>query len=106
MTQMLAVIQRRRLVLNIPFIAARVMAFGFDILQAVTLGVFKNGMITADQVRSLRRDNVVAPGAKSLVDLGVTPTAMAAVLPEYLWRYRPSGQYAAIKDSARNLRKS
>ena len=106
MTQMLAVIQRRRLVLNIPFIAARVMAFGFDILQAVTLGLFKNGMITADQVRSLRRDNVVAPGAKSLVDLGVTPTAMAAVLPEYLWRYRPSGQYAAIKDSARNLRKS
>lgn len=106
MTQMLAVIQRRRLVLNIPFIAARVMAFGFDILQAVTLGLFKNGMITADQVRSLRRDNVVAPGAKSLVDLGVTPTAMAAVLPEYLWRYRPSGQYAAIKDSAKNLRKS
>ena len=106
MTQMLAVIQRRRLVLNIPFFAARVMAFGFDILQAVTLGLFKNGMITADQVRSLRRDNVVAPGAKSLVDLGVTPTAMAAVLPEYLWRYRPSGQYAAIKDSARNLRKS
>ena len=106
MTQMLAVIQRRRLVLNIPFIAARVMAFGFDFLQAVTLGLVKNGMITADQVRSLRRDNVVAPGAKSLVDLGVTPTAMAAVLPEYLWRYRPSGQYAAIKDSARNLRKS
>lgn len=106
MTQMLAVIQRRRLVLNIPFIAARVMAFGFDSLQAVTLGLVKNGMITADQVRSLRRDNVVAPDAKSLVDLGVTPTAMAAVLPEYLWRYRPSGQYAAIKDSAKNLRKS
>lgn len=106
MTQMLAVIQRRRLVLNIPFIAARVMAFGFDTLQAVTLGLVKNGMITADQVRSLRRDNVVAPDAKSLVDLGVTPTAMAAVLPEYLWRYRPSGQYAAIKDSAKNLRKS
>jgi hypothetical protein len=29
-----------------------------------------------------------------------------AVLPEYLWRYRPSGQFAAIKDSARNLKKA
>jgi NADH dehydrogenase len=28
------------------------------------------------------------------------------VLPEYLWRYRPSGQYAAIMDSAKNLKKA
>ena len=31
--------------------------------------------------------------------------ALKALLPEYLWRFRPSGQYAAIKDSAKNLRK-
>ena len=106
MAQMLGVIQRRRLVLNIPFAAARAMAFGFDTLQAVTLGLVKNGMITSDQVRSLRRDNVVSPGAKGLAEMGITPTAMGAVLPEYLWRYRPSGQYAAIKSSAKNLRKN
>lgn len=105
MTQMLTFIQRRRLVLNIPFLAARVMAFGFDTLQALTLGLVKNGMITADQVRSLRHDNVVSPTAKGLIDLGIAPTPMATVLPEYLWRYRPSGQYAAIKNSAKNLRK-
>lgn len=105
MIRMLAVIQRRRLVLNIPFIAARIMAFGFDTLQALTLGLVKNSMITGDQVRSLRRDNVVSPAAKGLVDLGISPTPMATVLPEYLWRYRPSGQYAAIKGSAKNLRK-
>jgi hypothetical protein len=29
---------------------------------------------------------------------------MEAVLPDYLWRFRPSGQYAVIQDSARNLR--
>ena len=106
MMQMLAVIQRRRLVLNMPFLVARMMAFGFDTLQFVTGGLVKNGMITADQVRSLRHDNVVSPGAKGLVKLGIAPTAMAAVLPEYLWRFRPSGQYAAIKDSAKNLRKT
>ena len=106
MMQMLAVVQRRRLVLNMPFLVARMMAFGFDTLQFVTGGLVKNGMITADQVRSLRHDNVVSPGAKGLVKLGIAPTAMAAVLPEYLWRFRPSGQYAAIKDSAKNLRKT
>jgi NADH dehydrogenase len=31
---------------------------------------------------------------------------MDAVLPEYLWRYRASGQFAAIKDSAKNLKKA
>jgi NADH dehydrogenase len=36
--------------------------------------------------------------------LGIEPTAIGAVLPEYMWAYRPSGQYAAIKDSAKNLR--
>ncbi len=106
MTQMLAVVQRRRLVLNIPFFVARIMAFGFDSLQFVTGGLVKNGMITADQVRSLRHDNVVAAGAKGMAELGITPTAMAAVLPEYLWCYRASGQYAAIKASAKNLRKT
>jgi NADH dehydrogenase len=106
MQRMLEMIQRRRLVLNIPFFAARIMAFGFDLLQAVTLGLIPNGMLTRDQVRNLARDNVVAAGARGFADLGITPTAMAVILPEYLWRYRPSGQFAAIKDSAKNLKKT
>ena len=106
MRQMLTVIRRRRLILNVPFFAASIMGGAFDLLQAVTLGLFNNGLITRDQVRNLKADNVVAPGARTLADLGITPTAMGAVLPEYLWRYRPSGQYAAIKESAKNLRKA
>ena len=106
MRQMLGVIRRRRLIVNVPFFAASIMGGAFDLLQAVTLGLFQNGMITRDQVRNLKSDNVVSPGARTLADLGIQPTAMGAVLPEYLWRYRPSGQYAAIKESARNLRKA
>lgn len=103
MQRMLGVIQRRRLLVNIPFWLARIMAGAFDLGRMVTLGLLP-APITPDQVRALGRDNVVAPGARGLADLGVTPTAMEAVLPEYLWRFRASGQYAAIKDSARNLR--
>jgi NADH dehydrogenase len=46
----------------------------------------------------------VSDGARGFADIGITPTAMMAVLPDYLWRFRPSGQYDVIKESARNLR--
>ena len=104
MQLMLETIHRRRLIVNIPFFAARAMAFGFDMLQAVTFGLVKNGMITRDQVKNLAHDNVVGEADKTFADLGIEPTSMASVLPEYLWRFRPSGQYDAIKRSAKNLR--
>lgn len=106
MVRMLDVIHRRRLILNMPNWIARIMAWGFDLLQSITLGLFTNRMITRDQVKNLANDNVVSEGAKTFADLGIKPVSMASVLPDYLWRFRPSGQYDAIKDSARNLRNS
>ncbi|SLN34332.1 complex I NDUFA9 subunit family protein [Pseudooctadecabacter jejudonensis] len=103
MQQMLQIIRRRRLVMNIPFWAARVMAFGFSVVRFVTLGLVR-GPVTADQVKNLAVDNVVSEGAKGFDDLGLQPTAMEAILPDYLWRFRPSGQYDAIKESAKNLK--
>lgn len=105
MRTMLGVIQRRRLVLNIPFFAAQIMAGGLDLVSVLTGGLFKNGLLTRDQVTSLRSDNIVGKKAKTLADLGVKATEMEAVMPEYLWPFRPAGQYAAIKNSAKNLRK-
>jgi NADH dehydrogenase len=105
MEHMLQVIQRRRLIINIPFPVARLMGFGFDMLNKITLGLVP-AQITRDQVRNLARDNVVTEGAKGFADLGIEPVSLEAVLPDYLWPYRPSGQYAAIKASAKNLRQS
>lgn len=104
MKQMLQVINRRRLIVNIPFFAAKAMAFGFDMLSAVTLGLISNGVLTRDQVKQLGSDNVVGEGAKGFADLGIKPTAVGVVTPEYLYRFRPSGQYDAIKASAKNLK--
>jgi NADH dehydrogenase len=103
MQQMLQVIRRRRLIVNIPFGVAGLMAGVMELVQTVTLGLVPP-QITRDQVRSLRRDNVVTDGAKGFDALGITPVAVGAVLPDYLWRFRPAGQYAAIKESAKNLR--
>ena len=72
--------------------------------QRLSFGLFTNTLITRDQVRLLRRDNVVGPGARGLADLGVAPTAMETVLPEYLYPYRPHGQYTTIQESAARLR--
>lgn len=106
MQRMLGVIRRRRLIMNIPFFVAATMGFSFDMLQKLTGGLFHNGVLTRDQVRSLRVDNVVSDGAQTLADLGIEATAMDAVLGDYLWPYRPSGQYSDIKESAKNLREN
>ncbi|MCC0063387.1 MAG: complex I NDUFA9 subunit family protein [Defluviimonas sp.] len=104
MGEMLKVVGRRRLVLNIPFWAARIKAWLLDFGSALTGRLIANRLLTVDQVKMLRHDNVVAEGARGLADLGVAATPMPAVLPDYLWRFRPSGQYDAIKASARNLK--
>jgi NADH dehydrogenase len=101
--QMLGVIRRRRLILNIPFFAAKIIAWAFDMLEKVTLGLIANPVATRDQVKNLAHDNVVAADAKGFAELGIEPSATEAILPDYLWRFRPSGQYDAIKESARNL---
>lgn len=102
---MMPVIRRRRLVLGLPAFLMRIPAFALDMAEVVTGGLFRNRLITRDQITLLASDSTVAPGAKTLADLGIEPTAAEGVLPEYLWRYRPSGQYAAIKESAKNLKK-
>ncbi len=103
MQRMLAEIRRRRLVVNLPFWIGRLIGWGSDMAKIVSLGLIK-GPVSRDQVKQLRHDNIVSEGARGLPELGITPMSMDAILPEYLWRYRPSGQYAAIKESARNMR--
>jgi NADH dehydrogenase len=79
------------------------MGGGFDLLATLTGGLLQ-GPLTLDQVRNLARDNVVTGSTRTFEDLGIAPVAMDAILPDYLWRFRPAGQYAAMLKSARNLR--
>ncbi len=103
--RMLTVIHRRRWVVGLPFFAGKIMATGLDFVAFVTGGLIKNNTLTRDQLTSLRSDNIVSPKAKTLATLGIKPTGIDSVLPEYLWCYRPAGQYSAIKDSAKNMKK-
>jgi len=85
MALMLDEIRRKRLLLPIPF-------FVGDI-QATFAGLLPNPPVTRDQMKSLRADNVVSADAATLADLGISPTAMEAILPTYLHRYRRGGWF-------------
>lgn len=106
MTRLKGVIQRRPITVALPTFIAWCVAFGADMAQAITFGLFTNSILTRDQLKQLQNDNIVSDGAKTLKDLGITATSMDAILPDYLWCFRPSGQYAAIKNSAKNLKSS
>ena len=85
----LATIERRRLLVRIPFWIARI--------QALFLQFLPNAPLTPDQVTLLKRDNVVSEQAKrehrTLEGLGITPTSVGAIVPTYLWRFRKTGQF-------------
>jgi uncharacterized protein YbjT (DUF2867 family) len=79
-------IRRKRLIVSLPFGAAA--------LQARLFSLLPNPPLTPDQVEMLKRDNVVSSGALSLAELGVRPTAVEAILPTYLDRFRRGGWYS------------
>jgi uncharacterized protein YbjT (DUF2867 family) len=90
MELILEITDRQRMLISLPFGLAR--------LQAVFLQFAPGGLkLTPDQVELLRSDNVVSDAARAagltLDGLGIAPDSMEAVLPQYLWRFRPAGQF-------------
>jgi uncharacterized protein YbjT (DUF2867 family) len=89
MEEMLEIIDRKRRLVSIPWWLAE--------LQASILGMLPRPLLTTDQVTQLKNDNVVSPEAeregRTITAIGIQPQSTAAILPTYLWRYRPAGQF-------------
>lgn len=102
--QVLEAVGRRRAIMGIPSVLGGILGAVLDAGQTVTGGLLTNKILTSDQVKALKRHNIVGDGVKTFADLGIEPTAASAVIAEYLWRFRPSGQFEAITASAKNLR--
>ena len=88
---MLREVDRRRILLPLPFSVGGVIAAIGDLQSKL---VPMAPVLTTDQLAMLKTDNVPADGAPGLSVLGVPPTALEAVLPTYLWRFRKGGQFA------------
>jgi uncharacterized protein YbjT (DUF2867 family) len=91
MEMILAIIERRRMLVSLPFGLAKLQA----LLLQFAPGPLK---LTPDQVALLRSDNVVSHTAKAagltLEGLGIAPDSLEAIAPQYLWRFRKAGQFA------------
>jgi NADH dehydrogenase len=86
----LAITERRRMLLPLPF--------GLAKLQALFLQFAPGPLkLTPDQVVLLQSDNVVSDTAKAagltLEGLGIVSDSMEGVAPQYLWRFRKTGQF-------------
>jgi len=66
-------------------------------LQAAFLQFLPKPPLTPDQVELLKDDNVVSAAARdqgrTLEALGIVPQPSAAIVPDYLWRFRKTGQF-------------
>jgi NADH dehydrogenase len=86
----LEITNRERTLVPLPFGLAR---FKAAFLQFAP-GAFK---LTPDQVTLLERDNVVSDTAKAagltLEGLGIQADSLEAIAPQYLWRFRATGQF-------------
>ncbi len=71
--------------------------FGFAKFESMFL---PKSVLTADQVESLKTDNIVDDSALTLKHMGIAPTSMDVVLPEYLTRYQPGGERFGTKNLA------
>jgi NADH dehydrogenase len=84
---------RKRVLMPLPFGLARFMSFFLQLLP--------RPLLTPDQVRLLRHDNIVSPTALTLADLGITANSVEAEAPAYLWRFRAKGEYAELAGGAK-----
>lgn len=93
--EMLKVIQRKKALVSIPFSLGSLIGGVFGIIGKIPM---IPTVTTSEQIKLLKTDCIVSDEAKregrTLEGVGITPRAMEAVLPAYLWRFRPHGQFA------------
>ena len=97
--KMLIVIRRKRFLISIPFGPANFLAIIFNVMRKLSLGIVKPPF-TVDNVRQLKKDNIVCKKEKSFEDLGIKPQNIDTIIPLYLYAFRPYGQYSDITTSA------
>lgn len=86
-------IGRKRLLLPVPWTAAKILGS--------VLGLLPKALLTADQVELLKADCVVSEEAlkegRGLESFGISPRSIQSIAPSYLYRFRKAGQFTAPK---------
>jgi NADH dehydrogenase len=97
----LRTIDRKVMLVPLPFVFAY--PLGLLLQWAFKLNPLMETPLTGDQVIMLYRDNVVGADSEvgKIQDLGVTTLeSVESIVPTYLWRYRPYGQFQTKQNEA------
>ena len=95
MVKMLSIIYRKKLIINLPFWLAKAMCPIILILNKLTFKKIPL-LITEDSVKQLKNDNIVSKEYFSFEDLEIKPKSLDLILPSYLKRYRPRGNFSDL----------
>lgn len=95
----LATTERRRILAPLPFPLASMVGRFSELANKLLLGMIPlEFSVTRDQVRQLKRDNVVSAEAiaegRTLAGLGMTAESIESIVPSYLYRFRKTGQFS------------
>lgn len=97
MQLMLKTIGRKRILAPVPFALAPLIGLAGEAIGALP---FFAPPITRDQIRLLKKDNVVGASGEARIarlgDLGIAPTTVEAILPTYMVPFRKHGQFAEL----------
>lgn len=88
---MLNITNRKNRLVSVPWAVAKMQGFVF--------GLMPKPLLTLDQVKSLKTDNVLSEKSLTLKNLNVTPTAMQSILPSYLACYKRGGRFGNKKSA-------
>ena len=82
---LLVEIKKNRLIVPIPFKLAS--------FQAFFLQLMPNPLLTVDQVKLLKYNNIVSGKYPVLNDLDIKGKTIKNILPNYIYRFRTGGQF-------------
>ena len=89
---------RKRALVPLPFSLANGPALASEIADGLSFGALPSMLLlTRDQVKLLRTDNVVSAQAeaegRTFRAFGIEPQAIESIVPTYLYRFRKTGQF-------------
>jgi hypothetical protein len=101
-TFILSATGRNRRLVPLSFKSAATVAIVTETMHKLSFGLFpETFVITSDQVKLLREDNIVSPSAdadgRTFHGFGISPEPYEAIVPSYLYRYRTAGQFAGTR---------
>lgn len=86
----LSTIDKKRLLVPLPWFAANIVGAVGEVTGYLP---FVKPVLTRDQVKSLKTDNIVSPDMPGLDELGIKGKTIEAIMPAFLEKYKKYGQF-------------